>query len=208
MTLDGKIATVAGDSRISSEADLDRLHRLRSKVDAVMVGAGTVIADNPSLTVRRVKGKNPLRVIIDGHARIPFDSKVLDQSAKTIVVVSNAAKGKKIKRLFLTGAEIIVHRGKSVDLRMLLEELYSRGIRRLLLEGGSNLNWNMLKSGLVDEIRIAVAPKLVGGELAKTLVGGAGFSRVKNGIDLKLSGVSRSGNELLLIYRVVGVGSD
>ncbi len=205
MTVDGKIATKAGDSRISSGADLDRLHKLRAKMDAVMVGAGTILADNPSLTVRRVKGKNPIRVVVDGAGRIPTDAKALDRSAGTIVAVSSAAKKSKIDKLCKTEVNVIVHRGKRVDLRKLLEVLYSSGVRNLLLEGGSNLNWNMVAQGLVDELQVAVSPKLIGGERAKTLVGGAGFAEIRQGVKLRLLRVKRFDSELLLIYRVVGV---
>ena len=208
MTLDGKIATAAGDSKISSEADLDRLHGLRAEVDAVMVGAGTVLADNPSLTVRRVKGKNPVRVVVDGQAKIPTNARVLDSSAKTIVAVTKAAKKQKIDKLRAAGADVLIHNGERVNLRALLEELYSRGIRRLLLEGGSTLNWNMLENDLVDELRVAVTHKIVGGERAKTLVGGNGFAKVRDGVKLKLSEVNQQGSETLLVYKVVGVGRD
>lgn len=204
MTLDGKIATIAGDSKISSEADLIRLHKLRTEVDAVMVGAGTVLADDPSLTVRLVRGKNPIRLVVDGEAKIPVKAKVLDCSAKTIVAILRTAKKQKIDKLRAAGAEIIIFGGTKIDLLSLLEGLYSRGFRKLLLEGGSTLNWCMLEQGLVDEVQVAVSPKLVGGERAKTLVGGAGFSKIKESVKLKLSKVKRIGSEILLIYRVAG----
>lgn len=205
MTLDGKIATVAGDSKISCRKDLDRLHGLRAKVDAIMVGVGTVLADNPSLTVRRVRGKNPIRVVIDGEARTPPNSKIMDDSASTIVAVSKIAKKKKLEGLRAAGAEIIIGGENEVNLGKLLERLNSRGVRKLLLEGGSKLNWEMLKHGLVDEVQVAVAPCIVGGAKAKSLVGGVGFPNVQTGVKLKLSKVGRVGADLLLIYRVVGV---
>lgn len=208
MTLDGKIATACGDSKISSEADLTRLHRLRAKMDAVMVGAGTILADNPSLTVRRVKGRNPIRVVVDGMARIPTNAKVLDNSARTIVAVSKAADKERVEELRRAGAEVIVGEGESVDLHLLLEELYRRGIRKLLLEGGSTLNWNMVSRGLVDEIQVTVAPRIVGGAAAKTLVGGDGFCKVRDGVRLKLSKVSKLGSDVLLVYRTAGARRD
>ncbi|MGQ9788472.1 MAG: 2,5-diamino-6-(ribosylamino)-4(3H)-pyrimidinone 5'-phosphate reductase [Candidatus Hadarchaeaceae archaeon] len=208
MTLDGKIATICGDSKISSDADLTRLHRLRAKMDAVMVGAGTILADNPSLTVRRVKGRNPTRVVVDGMAKIPSNAKVLDNSARTIVAVSNAADKENVEKLRRAGAEIIVFEGNDVDLYRLLDELNRRGVEKLLLEGGSTLNWNMISRGLVDEIRITVAPRIVGGVAAKTLIGGNGFCKVKEGISLKLFKVSRVGSELLLVYRTSGARRD
>jgi len=207
MTLDGKIATAAGDSKISCKEDLDRLHRLRAEVDAVMVGVGTVLADNPSLTVRRVHGRNPLRIVIDRGAKTPPNARVMDGSAKTIVAVSRTAKREKLGKLRAAGAEVVVGGENEVDLQKLLEELRSRGVRKLLLEGGSMLNWEMLRRGLVDEVRVAVAPFIVGGAKAKSLVGGTGFARVREGVKLKLSRVGRVGSNLLLIYRVVGARS-
>lgn len=207
MTLDGKIATAGGDSRISCREDLDRVHMLRAEADAVMVGVGTILADDPHLTVRRVHGKNPIRVVVDGEAKTPPEAKVMDGSAKTIVAVSKMAKKEKLEKLRAAGAEIMVGGEKEVDLRKLLEELRSRGVRKLLLEGGSKLNWEMLRRGLVDEVQVAVAPCIVGGEKAKSLVGGEGFARVGAGVKLKLSKVSRVGSDLLLIYRVGGTRS-
>lgn len=208
MTLDGKIATVTKDSKISSETDLVRLHKLRAKMDAVMVGAGTILADDPSLTVRRVKGKNPIRVVVDGRARIPANAKVLDRSARTIVAVLRMAKKTKLEELRKAGADVIIFDGKKIDLRLLLGGLYMQGVRRLLLEGGSTLNWNMVERGLVDEIRVTIAPRIVGGEKAKTLVGGAGFSKVKQGTVLKLFKVSSIGSDILLVYRLTGAKRD
>ena len=204
MTLDGKIATTAGDSKISCKEDLNRVHRLRAEVDAVMVGVGTVLADDPSLTVRRVHGKNPIRIVIDREAKIPPDARVMDRSAETIVAVSKMAKREKLEKLRAAGAEVVLGGENEVDLRELLGELHSRGVRKLLLEGGSGLNWEMIRRGLVDEVQVAVAPCIVGGEKAKSLVGGAGFKNVGGGVKLKLSKVGRVGSDLLLIYRVVG----
>lgn len=206
MTLDGKIATVGRDSRISCEADLDRLHRLRSEVDAVMVGVGTVLTDNPSLTVRRISGRNPLRVVVDGEAKIPVTARVLKRDAKTVIAVSTSADRRKVEELRQAGAEVIVAGRERVNLKILLDKLWSAGIRRLLLEGGSTLNWSMLKEGLVDELRIAVAPRIVGGEKAKTLVGGKGFLRVEQGVKLKLRKTELVGTNLLLTYLTEGHG--
>jgi len=206
MTLDGKIATVAGDSRISCEKDLDRIHKLRASVDAVMVGLGTVLADDPSLTVRRARGENPLRVVVDSLGKTPTNAKVLDDSARTIIAVTTRAPKRNVERLRVKGAQIIAVGGKEVDLQKLLEKLHELGVRKLLLEGGSTLNWGMLKRGLVDEVRVAVAPYMVGGMNARTLVGGLGFAKISKSISLKLTSIDRVGEDLLLIYRVKGVG--
>jgi 2,5-diamino-6-(ribosylamino)-4(3H)-pyrimidinone 5'-phosphate reductase len=206
MTLDGKIASAAGDSRISCEEDFDRIHKLRASVDAVMVGFGTVIADNPSLTVRRARGENPLRVIIDSFGKTPGNAKVLDGSARTIIAVTARAPKRNLDRLRAKGAQIIVTGGKEVDLQKLLGKLHALGVRRLLLEGGSTLNWGMLRRGLVDEVRVAVAPYIIGGTGARTLVGGRGFAKISKGVTLKLISSTRVGKDLLLTYRVKGVG--
>jgi 2,5-diamino-6-(ribosylamino)-4(3H)-pyrimidinone 5'-phosphate reductase len=206
MTLDGKIATREGDSRISCPEDLDRLHRLRAEVDAIMVGAGTVLSDDPSLTVRRTRGRNPLRVVVDGRARIPPTARVLDGSSRTLVVVSGRAPKSRVEELRRKGVEVVEGGRREVDLPRLLEELGRRGVRKILLEGGSTLNWHMLSLGLVDEVRVAVSPRIVGGRGAKTLVEGKGFGKVGEGIELELKGVSRVGRDLLLLYRVKGSG--
>lgn len=154
--------------------------------------------------MRRAKGKNPMRVIIDGTARVPPGAKALDNSSKTIVAVSRRARRDKVKNLQKVGAEVIQVGRDEVNLALLLKKLYERGVRRLLLEGGSTLNWAMLSRGLVDEIRIAISPRIVGGTEAKTLVGGEGFFRVNEGIKLELLRISRVGEDLLLTYRPRG----
>ena len=204
MTLDGKIATVSGDSRISCEADLDRVHKLRASVDAVMVGVGTVLADNPSLTVRRARGKSPTRIVIDSFAKTPPDAKVLDNLAPTVIASTKSAPTRMLQKLRAEGAKILIAGEKEVNLHRLLKKLRSAGVRKLLLEGGSTLNWGMLKKGLVDEVQVAVAPRIVGGAAAKTLVGGAGFGEVRRGVGLKLKKVRKVGKCLLLTYRVKG----
>ncbi|KXB07934.1 5-amino-6-(5-phosphoribosylamino)uracil reductase [candidate division MSBL1 archaeon SCGC-AAA385D11] len=208
MTADGKISTRGGDSRISCEEDLDRLHRLRSEADAVMVGIGTVLEDDPNLTVRRVKGENPTRIVVDSRARTSSEAKILNKEASTIVAVSNRAEEREVNRLRSLGAQIIAAGDVRVDLVHLLEQLHEREIRKLLLEGGSTLNWSMLREGLVDELLIAVAPRIVGGKGAKTLVGGEGFKKVSEGIKLKLMRYETVGEDLLLIYKVKGSARD
>ena len=202
MTLDGKIATVAGDSMISCGADLDRIHRLRARVDAVMIGVGTVLADNPSLTVRRTRGKNPARVIVDSEARTPLTAKVLDGSAKTIIAVTSRAPKRRVRGLLSAGAKVVSCGSEKVCLPKLLKKLHAQGVRKLLLEGGSTLNWGMLNQGLVDEVQVAVAPRIVGGAAVRTLVGGEGFARVSKSIKLERLSVKRVGEDLLLTYMV------
>jgi len=206
VTLDGKIATRSGDSRLSSAYDLRQLHRLRSLVDAVMIGIGTELNDNPLLTVRfvKTKGQGPFRIVVDSLARTPPNSRILSvkDAADVIVAVSKRASGSQISRLERSGAEVICCGTRKVDLKILLSKLYRMGIRRILLEGGGTLNWSMLTGNLVDEIRVTVTPMIVGGQKAKTLVEGVGVGDMDRAMRLSLTKALRKGNELILSYKV------
>ncbi len=208
MTLDGKIATREGDSQISSPEDLDRTHRLRARVDAIMVGIGTVLVDDPLLTARRVDGENPVRIVVDSEAKTPSDSRVLDGSAPTIVCVSERAEEPDVERLRSLGAQVVVTGRERVDLRSLMDILEGEGIDEILLEGGSDLNWSMLNSNLVDEVRIAVKDSIVGGMDAKTLAGGKGVPKISDGVSLKFKGSERLEDNLILEYEVEESESD
>lgn len=205
MTLDGKITTVARDSRISSTKDLLRVHRLRSKIDAVMVGINTVMSDDPMLTARRVNGKNPTRIIIDSKAKIGLNSRIMRSCNKilTIIAASQKAGRAKLEKIIARRAIVIILGKNKVDLAKLLSILKDSGMKRLLVEGGGEINWTMLSNGFVDEVMVTVAPRIVGGRNAVTLVEGAGFARVSKGIKLKLYRTAKNGNEIVLFYRVV-----
>lgn len=215
MTVDGKIATASGDSKISSKEDLVRVHRLRASVDAIVVGISTILADDPRLTVRLVKGKNPARVIVDSRGRIPIDSQIMRAAPKikTVVAVTDQAPKEKIRKLEDMGAEVLVisegKRGQSaavphgVNLKELFHRLEKAGLQRVLVEGGGELNWSLLRLGLVNELTVTIAPKIAGGRLATTLVEGDGFDEITQGIRLKLQKVDqKKGGELLLHYKL------
>jgi len=202
MTLDGKIATKSGDSKISSATDLNQLHRLRAEVDAVMIGSGTQLTDNPLLTVRRVRGRNPIRIIVDSLARTPPKSRALSAEGCTIIAISKKAPERRVNKLERAGAKIIYCGKKHVDLNTLLSKLVGLGIQSILLEGGGGLNWHMLANNLVDELRITIAPFLIGGETAKTLVEGVGVRTMREAIKLSLRSMRQNGNELVLAYKV------
>ena len=208
MTVDGKIATVCGNSRISSKTDLIRLHKLRSSVDAIVVGISTVLVDNPLLTVRlskNRKGDDPARVVFDSHGRIPLDSRILKTARRvaTIVFVSEQAHNSKVHKITSTGAMVIIAGRESVDLAEALSCLKKMGFNNILAEGGGELNWSLLNLGIVDQLIVTISPKLVGGRSATTLVDGDGYEKVSQGINMILKKVHRHKNgELVLFYEL------
>ncbi|BAM69446.1 MULTISPECIES: 2,5-diamino-6-(ribosylamino)-4(3H)-pyrimidinone 5'-phosphate reductase [unclassified Methanothermobacter] len=204
MTLDGKIATKTGSSEISGEEDLRRVHELRRECDAIMVGINTVLADDPRLTVHRVdaeEGDNPVRVVVDSRARTPLDFRVLNDEAPTVIGVSESAPISRVNEL-RKRAEVVVAGKDRVDLRLLLERLHEMGVRRLMLEGGSTLNYSMLTEGLVDEVRVCIAPMIAGGREARTLVDGEGIDDMSDAIKLELERFYTLGEDLIVEYTV------
>lgn len=168
MTLDGKIASVTGESRwISCEASRTVVHRMRSRCDAIMVGVDTIIADNPHLTVRHVKGRDPLRVIVDTHLRTPESVSVVSgQLASGTVIATTETNPRVHARYLKNGASILVCAAENdkVDLRDLWDKLGKRGVHTILLEGGSRLAGQALQKGLIDECVFFYAPKVVGSD--------------------------------------------
>jgi 2,5-diamino-6-(ribosylamino)-4(3H)-pyrimidinone 5'-phosphate reductase len=207
MTIDGKIATNLGDSAISSKQDLRRLHRLRSSVDAIVIGISTVIVDNPRLTVRLVKrcGTSPVRIIVDSTGRIPLDSKILKSASKinTIVAVTSRTSDRRIDKIKSAGAMVIVAGARTVDLKELFCILKKMGFNKILVEGGGELNWSILQLGIVNELMVTVAPRIVGGRTATTLVEGDGYTRISESIKTELIKISRQNNgEVILYYKL------
>jgi 2,5-diamino-6-(ribosylamino)-4(3H)-pyrimidinone 5'-phosphate reductase len=207
MTIDGKIATNLGDSAISSKQDLRRLHRLRSSVDAIVIGISTVIVDNPRLTVRLVKrcGTTPVRIIVDSTGRIPLDSKILKSASKinTIVAVTSKTSDRRIDKIKSAGAMVIVAGARTVDLKELFCILKKMGFNKILVEGGGELNWSILQLGIVNELMVTVAPRIVGGRTATTLVEGDGYTRISESIKTELIKISRQNNgEVILYYKL------
>ncbi len=203
MSLDGKIATRTGESQwITGQAARERVHQLRSALSGIMVGVQTVITDDPQLTSRIPGGKNPLRIIVDSSLRIPLEAKVLQNqdSAKTIIATTEQADRNKAALLEEAGIELLtvpVKDGRT-DLKALMRVLGERGIDSILLEGGATLNFAALQAGIVDKVQVYIAPKLIGGETAKTPVGGEGIEKLSQAfgvLDLKASAV---GEDILL----------
>jgi len=202
MSLDGKIASKKGYSELSSKQDKVRIHKLRANVDAILVGSNTVRRDNPSLTVRYVKGKNPIRIVLDSNGTISSNSKIVRTSKKipTILAVSKKATKKNIVKLKNHSIEVIVTGENRVNIKNLLKKLSKKKIKTILVEGGGNVNWEFIKEGLVDEIIITVSPYLIGGINAISLVEGDGFSKIQQSLKLKLQKINRIGNEVVLYY--------
>lgn len=168
MTLDGKIATVIGDSRwISCEESRKVVHRMRAERDAIMVGVDTVIADNPLLTVRHVRGSNPLRIIVDSRLRTPENAAVLQgEMAQGTVIATTDSNLKVHARYLKNGAIILVCNSKNgkVDLCHLWQKLGALGVQSILLEGGSRLAGEALSEGLIDHCVFFYAPKAIGSD--------------------------------------------
>jgi 2,5-diamino-6-(ribosylamino)-4(3H)-pyrimidinone 5'-phosphate reductase len=209
MTVDGKIATTSGDSAISSRDDLIRVHELRASADGIMVGISTVLADNPRLTVRlarkRVKRKDPARIVIDSTGKIPLDSRILLTASriKTIVAVTKLAHIDTLRKIKKTGAIVIVSGRQTVNLKKVFSIIKQMGIRKILVEGGGEINWSLLSLGIVNELIVTIAPMIVGGRQATTLVEGQGYRRISQGIKLHLKQAQIQNNgELVLHYKL------
>ncbi len=204
MTVDGKIASKTGYSKLSCPHDLERLHRLRSENDAVMVGANTVIKDDPRLTVRLVKGPQPVRIVVDAKLRTPSTSKVYQGLPPTIIITDERLED--LARTKYSGVGII---GVPLDSGMLnmrtaLSRLWDMGIRSILVEGGGFLNWSLISQGLVDEVRVTVSPYIFGGNRV-CFVAGEGFDGEHRRVKLRLRSIEkcRCGEEVHLVYDVV-----
>lgn len=205
MTLDGKIATSAGDSRwISSEAAREHVHRLRNRYDAIMVGIGTVLADNPQLNTRLniEERHDPLRVILDPELQLPRDSKIVQSSREqcTLVFSNRCEDPETIKILEEEGVEVFSLDGEGpvLDLDRVLKELGKRGICSLLLEGGAEINAAMLSKRLVDKLTWIIAPKIIGGKTAPGPVGGAGQQLMSEALLLNNVQMEKLGPDFLL----------
>ena len=205
MTLDGKIASAIGDSKwITNELSRQYVHELRHRVSGIMVGIGTVLADNPELTTRlsNKEGIDPIRIIVDSTAKIPLNSKVLnlDSKAKTIIATTEKANKQCLKYIEDKGADIILTplKNNRVDLSYLMQQLGQRDIDSVLIEGGSALNFSALEEGIVDKVISFIAPKMIGGATAKTPVGGNGISHMKNALQLENIQISRFHEDIMI----------
>ena len=202
MTMDGKIAAYTGESKwVTGEAARIHVQEQRLKYTGIMVGVGTVLADDPMLTCRLENSRNPVRIICDSHLRTPLTSKIV-RTAKTIptILASSSKDQQKIKNYEELGCQVLYVPEKNghIDLNRLMELLGAAKIDSILLEGGGSLNWSALESGIVQKVQTYIAPKLFGGEEAKTPVEGKGFPDPASAVLLKNSEMIRLGDDFLI----------
>ena len=202
ISIDGKISTRSNDSKLSSQEDSTRLHKLRSKVDAILIGKNTMLQDDPLLTVRHTKGKNPTRIILDSKGTISKNSKIIRTSDKipTIIAVSKKISKANLSKLKKLPVEIIISGENSVNLKLLMKKLATKKIKTILVEGGGTVNWEFIKNNIFDELIITLSPYLIGGNDAISLVEGKGFAKIVNSPNLKLKSVKRLKNHLVINY--------
>jgi diaminohydroxyphosphoribosylaminopyrimidine deaminase/5-amino-6-(5-phosphoribosylamino)uracil reductase len=200
-SLDGKVAARDGSSRwITGEAARADVHRLRAWADAIVVGAGTALADDPELTVRDpdYRGRPPLRVLVDARGRVGPSGDLFDDQAPTLVATTELASMKARDAWREAGAEVLVMEtdGEGVGLTALMGDLGKRDLQGVLLEGGPTLAWSAVEEGLVDMIVLYLSPKLLGGRDAPTVLDGRGFAPIGQALPMRIRSVERVGEDL------------
>ncbi len=205
VTLDGRVATRSGDSKwITGEAARRSAHRMRAQADAVLVGIGTVLADDPELTVRMTRGRNPLRVVLDTHLRTPVRGKLVTSAAqvRTLILHGKAASPARARALTKAGVELAAVRtaasGK-LALRDVLRTLAKRDVVRLLVEGGARLHGAFLDAGLADRAAIYIAPKIIGDARALAWASGKGEQQIARAWQLRAPTVERLDDDILVV---------
>lgn len=201
MTLDGKIAAYTGDSRwVTGEAARRHVHETRARLSGIMVGVGTVLADDPLLTCRIEDGHNPCRIVCDSHARTPLDSQLIRTTHDTDTVIAVTEWNERATALKKAGAHLLLCKAQNgkVDLNDLMHQLAARGLDSILLEGGAELAFAALEAGIVHKVQAYIAPKLIGGSTAKTPLGGTGFAHMSDALTLKNATVTPLGADFLL----------
>jgi len=202
-TLDGRIAARDGSSKwISGPKSRRFAHKLRAENDGILVGARTVLKDDPSLTVRLVKGKNPVRIVIDRRLRTPLTARIVrnTSAARTIIVTSPSSPGRKREQLKRRGVEVIVlpaSRGGNIDLRKIIRILYKKGIKKILVEGGNRVITSFIKAGLADKVVTITSPRILGRGIES--VGDVGIGSIKGALKLRLKNIRRLGKDIICI---------
>lgn len=205
MTLDGKIATVSGDSKwISSEKSRKWVHQFRSQFDGILVGVNTIIKDNPILSSHGM-GKNPVRIVLDPELEIPISSNVLNDNIPTVIIYSNDEKKRKIKKIQKQNKFLIKIKTRSglFEFKDIIKELNKISIFSVLVEGGGLTAWNALKDGVIDEIITFISPKIVGGDQALTPVEGEGIKKINYAIKTKILEVHKFDEDVFIRSKVI-----
>ncbi|OVE75334.1 riboflavin biosynthesis protein RibD [bacterium F11] len=201
MTLDGKIASYQGKSKwITTPASRRLVHHLRSESDAILIGATTAQCDNPKLTSHG-KGPNPLRIVLDPLLRTPSSLRLYNEKkGSTLIVVSKRANRHRIQKFERKGNEVLVlpYKNRTFKIKDLLKILAKRNVTQLLIEGGGTTNWSFLKNRSVDEIYLFIAPKILGGAQAATVVDGQGWPSPKKVPRLSSLVINRFGSDILI----------
>lgn len=202
VSLDGKIAAFTGDSKwISNEQSRKFSHKTRTKFDAILVGTNTVLKDNPMLSARGY-GKNPIRVVLDEKLKIPSNYNVVDGTIPTIILYDENIK--KIPKHFNKDCiKLVAINFKKVkkDFNVVIEKLNKMALKRIMIEGGGEINASVLKTGKADEILLFVAPIIVGGRTAKTFVEGDGVKYIKDSLKFKVSEVKKLGSDVVIVAK-------
>jgi len=212
ISADGKLSSRRREQiAISGDEDFDRVDRLRAGADAVAVGVGTVLADDPSLVRhdeayrRKARGGDappPARVVADSNARVPHDAEILQGDPTTYVLASEIAPADHLDSLRDAGAEVIVEGAERVDLPAAFDRLEAEGVERILVEGGGELVFSLFEAGLVDDLSVFVGPLVIGGRDAPTLADGEGF--VEDFPGLSLDSVQKMDGGVVLTWTVHG----
>jgi diaminohydroxyphosphoribosylaminopyrimidine deaminase/5-amino-6-(5-phosphoribosylamino)uracil reductase len=208
MTMDGKIATVLGKSKwITGELSRENVHKDRHRYSAIMVGVGTLLLDNSQLTCRMENGRNPIRIVCDTNLKTPLESYVVHTAKDIPTIIATSCEDKeKYEPYIQAGCEIITVSKKDghTNLKELMQVLGERKIDSILLEGGGTLNWSALQSGIVNKLQCYIAPKLFGGEGAKSPIAGLGVDLPEHAFMLKNSKVIQIGEDIMVESEVVG----
>jgi len=201
ISLDGKIAANSGDSKwISSQESRVFAHMLRARNEAIIVGVGTILQDDPTLTVRLSKGPNPAKVVLDSHLRIPLGANVL-KGGKVFIAALVGANSAKAKKLGKKGATILWFKGTKIDARELLARLAALDITSVLVEGGGEVNASFVQTRLVDVFYFFICPKIIGGRDAKSPVEGDGIEKMQSALGLSFEKVQKIGPDILIIAK-------
>lgn len=206
MTADGKIATRTGKSQwITGPEARGQVHKDRHRYSAIMVGIGTVLADNPTLNCRIDGCLSPTRIICDTHLRIPMGSNIVGTAnSYPTIIATRSTDGDKIANLEKAGCQVLVQEGQGpgIDLVDLMDRIGAMGLDSVLLEGGGQLNWSALEAGIVSKVQVYIGNKIFGGKEAKSPVGGSGVDLPGQARTLKLKSIEAFGSDLLINYLV------